>query len=336
MNRLNLWASKYHISPAILWAMAILGLIALMFVLFAFPAYLGLVGDARGELLSLALQSSPTPLWYWVFVVGYVAIVVLVLLSPLLVAWPREKQPAAQKTAGQASADLEEQNLRRQSLISTMAAGTIQEIRSPLTAARGFVQLISNLPVDSELTKEYSEYALMEMDRIEQLLQEYMLLSNAVAPKSEPVSLLDIAHDAYQMMEAVMAERNIRVSFEGSEPACILGDPFYLQQVLNHLLFNAAEATPAKGRVAIELNSNEKEVFLAVSDTGMGMSTEEMEHCFDPFYSTKESGTGLGLAICQRMITDMQGRIEVSSKPEAGTTFTVAFPLCSDDCNMGK
>lgn len=325
MNRKNLWASKYHISPTILWAMAILGLVALIFVLFSFPAYVRLAGDATGKPLLLDWRQFCSPLWCWFLVAGYLAIVILIFLIP--VAWPSEEQPEMQTAAGQASASLQEQSIRRQSLISTMAAGTIHEIRSPLTAARGFVQLISNLPVDSELTKEYSEYAMMEMDRIEQLLQEYMLLSNAVAPKSQPVSLLDIAHDVYQMMDAVMAERNIRLRFEGSEPARILGDPFYLQQVLHHLLFNAAEATPAKGRVAIELNSNENEVFLVVSDTGRGMSKKEVEHCFDPFYSTKELGTGLGLAICQRMITDMQGKIEVNSKPKVGTVFTITFPL---------
>ncbi|NLW16197.1 MAG: HAMP domain-containing histidine kinase [Firmicutes bacterium] len=309
MNRLTLWTRKYNLPTTLSWAMAIIGLAALLFMLLIIPAYLELVIGLNG-------QSFPIPpLWRWLIIVAYVLIMAAMLFSPILVtkSIPKDKS--------------EEQKLRRQSLISTMAAGTIQEIRSPLTAARGFVQLINALSQDDERTKEYSEYALLEMDRIEQLLQEYMLLSKAVAPKSQPVNLLDVAHATYQMMEAVMAERNIRLRFEGSQPSCILGDPFYLQQVLQHLLLNAADATPPKGVVSIKLFSSDKEVTLIISDTGVGMSQEALEHCFDPFYSTKESGTGLGLAICQRMVTDMRGRIEVDSHPQSVTTFTITFPL---------
>lgn len=68
-----------------------------------------------------------------------------------------------------------------------------------------------------------------------------------------------------------------------------------------------------------------------ISDTGVGMSQEALLHCFDPFYSTKESGTGLGLAICQRMVSDMQGRIDVDSQPYEGTTFTLSFPHYQGD-----
>ncbi|HHW99281.1 MAG TPA: HAMP domain-containing histidine kinase [Firmicutes bacterium] len=316
MNRLILWTRKYHLPATLSWAIAILALAALVFVLVLIPAYLELATGRNGEGKSLH------SVWLWLIVVVSLLAMAIALSSPLFVSsYPRESP----------SNRIEEQNSRRQSLISTMAAGTIHEIRSPLTAARGFVQLINNLANNDERTKEYSEYALLEMDRIEQLLQEYMLLSNAVAPKCQPINLLDTAHNAYQMMEAIMAEHNIRFQFEGSQATHILGDPYYLQQVLQHLLLNAAEATPPKGLVSIKLESTDNEVKLMISDTGVGMSQEALLHCFDPFYSTKESGTGLGLAICQRMVSDMQGRIDVDSQPYEGTTFTLSFPHYQGD-----
>jgi len=309
MNRVTLWTRKYSLSAPLVWAIAILGLAALVFLLILVPAYLELTG------LSFA------SLWRWLAIGVYLLAMLLLFLSPM----------RAANSAASNRRIAEEQEANRQSLISTMAAGTIHEIRSPLTAARGFVQLINSLASNDDRTKQYSEYALLEMDRIEQLLQEYMLLSNAVAPKCEPINLLDAAHNAYQMMEAIMAERHIRLRFEGSQPACILGDPFYLQQVFQHLLLNAAEATPSRGQVSIKLEITDQEARLVVSDTGVGMSQEALLHCFDPFYSTKESGTGLGLAICQRMVTDMRGRIEVDSQPNLGTTFTLTFPLYQEE-----
>lgn len=332
MNRQTLWTSKYNLPPTLSWAIAILGLFALIFVLFAIPAYFEIAANPNGGSPSLREQFPLLPVWRWLAIIAYFLAVFTTLFSPVQVAWPTDTHPFEQATSNDNR--LEEQRLRRQSLISTMAAGTIHEIRSPLTAARGFVQLIGTLSSKDALTKEYSEYALLEMDRIEQLLQEYMLLSKAVAPKSQPVNLLDAAHNACQMMDAIMAERHIRLRFEGSQPACILGDPFYLQQVLHHLLFNAADATPPKGYVSVKLQRNDNEISLTVSDTGVGMDQAALEHCFDPFFSTKDSGTGLGLAICQRMVTDMQGRIEASSQPQAGTVFTLTFPLYLGVCDI--
>lgn len=337
MNRQTLWTSKYSLPPTLSWAIAILGLAALILVLFAIPAYLELAANPNGGNPSLRERFPLLPVWRWLAIIAYLLAVFTTLFSTVQVAWPAETRQRSLLGGEQATDNdnrLEEQRLRRQSLISTMAAGTIHEIRSPLTAARGFVQLIGTLSSKDALTKEYSEYALLEMDRIEQLLQEYMLLSKAVAPKSQPVNLLDAAHNACQMMEAIMAERHIRLRFEGSQPACILGDPFYLQQVLHHLLFNAADATPPKGHVSVKLQRNDNEISLTVSDTGVGMDQAALEHCFDPFFSTKESGTGLGLAICQRMVTDMQGRIEASSQPQTGTVFTLAFPLYLGTCEI--
>jgi len=217
-------------------------------------------------------------------------------------------------------------SLERQALISGIAAGTIHEIRSPLTAARGFVQLLATLMPENELTHKYSEYALLEMDRIEQLLQEYMLLSEAVVPESVPLNLLDIAHNSYLLMEGVMSQKQIRFQFEGKQPACILGDALYLQHALQHLLYNAAEATPPNGYVRVTVDTTETTVILTISDTGTGIEPEVLEHCFDPFYSTKPSGIGLGLAICQRIVTHMQGTIDITSQVGQGTTVRMIFP----------
>lgn len=221
---------------------------------------------------------------------------------------------------------------RRQILISQIAAGTVHEIRNPLTAARGFVQLLSQLPADDELTQTYSELALLEIDRIEQLLKEFALLSQAIHPQELPVDLLEITHNTIALVEGIMMERQILLQLEAAQPVVtILGDELYLQQVLQHLLYNAAEATPPSGTIKVTLIQTAASAQLSIADTGHGMDPETLQRCLDPFYSTKDTGTGLGLAICQRLVTDMGGQIQINSLMNEGTTIILSFPLYQAD-----
>ena len=221
---------------------------------------------------------------------------------------------------------------RRQILISQIAAGTVHEIRNPLTAARGFVQLLSQLPADDELTQTYSELALLEIDRIEQLLKEFALLSQAIHPQELPVDLLEITHNTIALVEGIMMERQILLQLEAAQPVVtILGDKLYLQQVLQHLLYNAAEATPPSGTIKVTLIQTAASAQLSIADTGHGMDPETLQRCLDTFYSTKDTGTGLGLAICQRLVTDMGGQIQINSLMNEGTTIILSFPLYQAD-----
>lgn len=331
MKRPQLWMSKYNLPLAAAWAIAALGLAALLFLLYAAPAYLRLMIRLSPASGSDLLPTNPVPLhsvWRTLAVSIYLLLVGFIMLSPIAVTLPprvTHSQDIACKTGD--FTILKKERLRRQTLISTMAAGTIQKIRSPLTAARGFVQLMGALPPESEHAQEYIQYALLEMDRVEQLMQEYMLLSEATMPKSLPVNLLPILHKSCQMMAAIMQERSIELKLESTQSAFILGDQFYLNLIMQHLLLNAADATQPAGSITVCLQTSDTSAVISVSDTGLGMSQNELEHCFDPFYSNKDFGTGLGLSICQRMVMEMKGQIQVFSEPKIGTTFKLTFPL---------
>ena len=105
----------------------------------------------------------------------------------------------------------------------------------------------------------------------------------------------------------------------------IAADPDLLHRALSNLVLNAVDAMPEGGRLALTTRARGNEIEIAVSDTGTGMSREEAERLFTPYYTTKQHGTGLGLAIVQSVVSDHGGDVGVESSPQ-GTTFRIRLP----------
>jgi two-component system, NtrC family, nitrogen regulation sensor histidine kinase NtrY len=109
----------------------------------------------------------------------------------------------------------------------------------------------------------------------------------------------------------------------------VSADPVLLRRVIENLVLNAIDAMPHGGTLTFRTmtNSNDRFAIFELADTGAGLTAEECERLFTPYYTTKQHGTGLGLAIAQSVISDHKGRISVSSKKDQGTTFRVELPL---------
>jgi len=116
-------------------------------------------------------------------------------------------------------------------------------------------------------------------------------------------------------------------------PASVLGDADQLKQVLVALLDNALKYTPYEGTISLSLTTDERFAIVKVSDTGIGISPDDLPHIFERFYradrtrSRDRGGSGLGLAIVQSIVQEHQGTIEVESTPGRGSTFTLSLPL---------
>jgi two-component system sensor histidine kinase AtoS len=108
----------------------------------------------------------------------------------------------------------------------------------------------------------------------------------------------------------------------------IMADPMQLQQVFLNLMFNAIEAMPRGGALAVKtlLDDTENVLRIAISDTGKGMEPPVLEQIFQPFFTTKRKGSGLGLSICQRLLDQHEGSISAESAPGKGTVFTLVIP----------
>jgi len=228
---------------------------------------------------------------------------------------------------------LEEQVRRSDQLktIGQVAAGTAHEIRNPLTAIRGFMQLLGKSLSDRQMNKEgeFVKVMMSEIDRINELVDEFLLLSK---PRTFKLVSTRAASVLKEIMPVIRSEAHLHgvvVQYEPCPTACAMQvDKEQLKQVFLNLAKNAIEAMTDGGTLMIrELIDPDKpdQVSIVVQDTGPGIPQDVMARIFEPFYTTKQQGTGLGLSICQRIVHDLGGRLEAVSGPE-GSRFTVSLP----------
>lgn len=228
---------------------------------------------------------------------------------------------------------LEEQVQRndRLSMIGQIAAGTAHEIRNPLTSIKGFLQMFRNTFMEKEMDKEksYADIMLMEIDRINELVNEFLLLSKR---KNVNYELVDIPLVLKEIMPIIHSEamlHNITLQQVVAEQLPhVIADREMLKQVFLNICKNGIEAMSSEGVLTVQVKTDvqENRLLVDIHDTGPGIPHFVVDKIFDPFFTTKPNGTGLGLSVCQRIIHDIGGIIRVSSKG-FGTTFTVSIPI---------
>ncbi|MFC0215463.1 ATP-binding protein [Paenibacillus chartarius] len=230
------------------------------------------------------------------------------------------------------SLEAQVQRSDRLAMIGQIAAGTAHEIRNPLTSIKGFLQILKSTFEDREMLKErsFTEVMLTEIDRINELVSEFLLLSK---PREATLSEVDIQVVLEGILpiirnEALLHGTEVKyVPLQGGLPS-VIADQELLKQVFLNISKNGIEAMGEGGVLTIveRLDPLERKVLIDIHDTGPGIPLFLVDKIFDPFFTTKEEGTGLGLSVCQRIVHDIGGTIRVSSKGY-GTTFTVGIPF---------
>lgn len=221
----------------------------------------------------------------------------------------------------------------RQAAIGQMAAGVAHEVRNPLTAIKGHLQLLRGFSAQDDVLAGGAaglvEDVLRQVEHVENLTGEFLLLARPRKEQREPVNLNRLAADVVETLAPMAAEAGVTLHLTGdSELPDVVGDGQRLRQVLVNLVINAVQSRPRDGWVRIETFAAAEagRVGLRVTDTGVGIAAEHLQRIFQPFYTTKETGTGLGLAIVDRVVADHGGHVTVRSAPGDGTSFTVYLP----------
>jgi signal transduction histidine kinase len=230
-----------------------------------------------------------------------------------------------------------EEQIRRSDRLKTIgqiAAGTAHEIRNPLTAIKGFMQLLDKTLSERNMSKEqeFVGIVLSEIDRVNELVSEFLLLSKPKEIKQVSMRIGRVLQEILPMIrnEALLHKVTV-LYYPKPELPPILADKELLKQVFLNLGKNAIEAMDGGGtliiRECIYPHESDK-IAVEIIDTGPGIAAEVLEKVFDPFFTTKPQGTGLGLSVCQRIVHDLGGRIEVASDEE-GSQFTVWMPYAA-------
>ena len=230
----------------------------------------------------------------------------------------------------------------RLAMLGQLAAGAAHEIRNPLTSIRSTIQyLLKGLEDDNKRTLVSD--LIEEVDRINEIIEGLLSFSKPSKPLTEMVNLEQLLFQTLNLVATTAKKKNITVTYNFNAPEKNLkADPSQLKQVFLNIIMNALQAMPEGGSLIISVDLRKSTGYTGISkddfyivfeDTGIGIPTDNLEHIFDPFYTTKKEGTGLGLSISYGIIQQHGGDIEIESRSgegiseNRGTKVSILLPL---------
>lgn len=214
------------------------------------------------------------------------------------------------------------------------------DLRSPLTAILGYVELIDRAGPVTEQQREFIRRVQFSVNNITSLINDLLDLGRIEAgfdTRKEIVPLGAIITYAIEGLRSRLAEKDQDLATEiAPNLPTVLGNPIRLRQLMGNLIGNAIKYTPARGKITVRTHAEEGQVIIQISDNGPGIPATDQPYIFDKFYRASNvpmdvPGTGLGLAIVKSIVENHQGRIWVDSVVGQGTTFTVVLPVTEHD-----
>jgi signal transduction histidine kinase len=218
-------------------------------------------------------------------------------------------------------------------------ANVTHELRTPLTILRGESELALRTERSNNQLRNVLESNLEEIRRMSRLIDDLLLLSKSElgeVPISQdllylPELILELQHQAKIL--AKQKNITIKLDWQSNQDIYLNADNFRLRQVFLNLLTNAIRYTPTKGTITIKVEPHEQKVNICIIDTGIGISSEHLDHIFERFYrvgktkNRNDGGSGLGLAIAHWIVEAHNGQISAQSQPGKGSRFTVTLPI---------
>lgn len=215
--------------------------------------------------------------------------------------------------------------LDRLNLVGEMAASIGHEIRNPMTAVRGFLQLLG-AKQEYLADRPFFDLMIEEMDRANDIITEYLSMARNKMVNLKKLSLDSLINTLHPMLQSQANRQETRIKLDLNSPPDFLADESEIKQLILNIAYNGLEAMPSKGCLTISTGWEQRQVVLAISDEGAGMSPEVQAKMDIPFFTTKEDGTGLGLPVCYSIAARHGASLDFSTGPE-GTTFYARFPV---------
>ncbi len=222
--------------------------------------------------------------------------------------------------------DLERQHERNQRLISMgeMAAKIVHEIRSPLCSIELFSTMLSN-DLKNTAHSDMASGISTGIKSLNNILTNMLFFAKPQKPAFRDIELSEAITESVNMLTPLIQIRGIKL-IQDTPRVVVRSDMELLKQVFMNIILNAVQAMPGGGNLKITTNAGDEYTAVSVIDDGEGISPENIEKIFDPFFSTKDKGTGLGLAIAHKIMQTHGGFIRAHRNQEKGSTFCVSFP----------
>ncbi|UOF92823.1 sensor histidine kinase [Fodinisporobacter ferrooxydans] len=222
------------------------------------------------------------------------------------------------------------QRSEKLTVISELAASIAHEVRNPLTVVRGFIQLLSK-SVD-EKNQQYIKMVINELDRAESIISDYLNLARPHNDRIEPIEVCNHLNSIVDIMSPYALMKNIELRLDCEKGIRIQGDKDKFKQIIMNLIKNSIEAIVLRGSIAVQAFRSDDRVIITITDSGEGMTQEQLQRVGNPFYSTKENGTGLGLMVTFQLIESMGGKLEIFSELGKGTEARIGLPAVRVGC----
>ena len=214
--------------------------------------------------------------------------------------------------------------------LGEMAAVIAHEVKNPLAAVRGAVQVIGSrlgpAATDAAIVKE----VIARIDGLNDLIQDLLVFARPPAPKLSRVDLRRLVDSVVELMKRDPAFGQMSVQIIGDTPEA-KGDLNLLTIAVQNLLINSAQAMQGRGVIRVRLSHADGLHRVEIADSGPGIPQEIRANLFRPFKTTKARGTGLGMATAKRLVELHGGRIDVACPDEGGTIVTIHLPAAEDD-----
>ncbi|PAK40857.1 hypothetical protein CHI08_13855 [Peribacillus simplex] len=221
----------------------------------------------------------------------------------------------------------EMQQAKQLNSVGQLAATIAHEIRNPITVVKGFAQLLDQEKELNETEKFYVQTMLTELEYTQVIINDYLSLAKPQTDNVQVIPLNDEIQKISDLLTSFANNRNIGFLLDFRDDLHINMNPIELKQILVNIMKNGIESMNKPGFIKVETEQERTMAKIRITDTGIGLSKEQLEILGTPFYSLKDRGTGIGLTVCYSIVQKYKGKIVVQSEVNKGTSFTIYLPL---------
>ncbi|WP_230134969.1 sensor histidine kinase [Peribacillus frigoritolerans] len=219
------------------------------------------------------------------------------------------------------------QQAKQLNSVGQLAATIAHEIRNPITVVKGFAQLLDQEKELNETEKFYVQTMLTELEYTQVIINDYLSLAKPQTDNVQVIPLNDEIQKISDLLTSFANNRNIGFLLDFRDDLHINMNPIELKQILVNIMKNGIESMNKPGFIKVETEQERTMAKIRITDTGIGLSKEQLEILGTPFYSLKDRGTGIGLTVCYSIVQKYKGKIVVQSEVNKGTSFTIYLPL---------
>jgi two-component system, NtrC family, sensor histidine kinase HydH len=215
------------------------------------------------------------------------------------------------------------------SSLGELSAGIVHEVRNPLGAIKGAVEILEDELAENSPRREFAALAKKEVERLDKLVGEFLRFARPATLSVEPNDLNRIVESVISLVENQAAAQSVSIKKDlQNNLEKVLVDGEQIKQVLLNLAINALQAVPNEGQIVFRSFAESDFCVVEIEDNGGGINSELLSKIFDPFFTTKEKGIGLGLSIAHKITSQHHGNLTVRSG-EGKTIFSLQLPVKS-------